>query len=823
MKILWFIFFMLILNSSNSFNLKITENGHSDLIKDLKGFKCFEWTNIEIPVRLGIDGDIECLSINGKNCIDNLKTNKDCISFINNNIRNINTLSCGLKRNKIKNKLDLLNKPNWCSKAFDYFYNKWHCKLETGIKTPIRINFETLNIECLSKSGKDCIWGDTTNEACEKANTCIKFRNKIKISNIMNNNNTLSSDKYNKEKNDNNKNDLLDEDNEKTGGNYKVINLNKNKIQEIDIDIESSKSFIGNIKNDDYFTILPCGDIYNKIWGHTGYFSPTNHWCQQGLAFFRYTDSYFCKGLSNLNYPFKLNEKGIIDLLTENGKDYTQSKSDIECLSYVINKTENKRRDLEKIEKISCKKIIMNNINEDNSNLKLCKNALNVLFLKNYNKQKIEQFKRLEIYLSRLHQKEGIVNLEKINKKDLQELNINYENVPNVINKAFESTKNFEIFYKLLKKKLQFINKINIDNHLNEDNNYKLDFFKKLLQKFNIKKIPQIFERFTKKANYKNIILYLLYTIIKNDNDIKNLIDKNNQNSKERNYNNKTIKSCENQNTLQKSFFRWNSFKKQFKVSFKNKKIKIKPKNKAISLLRRSIIKRKPMRMMIKIERKNFKSKNDSADDFKQKKNRFNRENKSIKYLNKGMNNQVEKFYKKPKSNVNQNKIKYLINNEEKNSKNKRIIICKNKRVLKRMSDKKNSSPLNNVFLPIKVLRILFIKSLKRLIKAENKRNTESLNKLIDYLIINHIDDDLFLSNIRELYFKDKIPNLKIIRLIQSYIGKENINITTINGRRETYEIRTENLIKNDKYINYFTFNTNKPFNEFFNDIIFIK
>ena len=124
-----------------------------------KQWKCFEHTGIEAAVRINKKtSKIECLSNNGKKCVQGKKALTLC--KMKGKLKAI-PLVCG--RNTLNNHDTL------CREAFAWFKytGEWICKNKTNINTPIRLAKDG-SIECLSKEGKECIWEAFNDKKCKK-------------------------------------------------------------------------------------------------------------------------------------------------------------------------------------------------------------------------------------------------------------------------------------------------------------------------------------------------------------------------------------------------------------------------------------------------------------------------------------------------------------------------------------------------------------------------------------------------------------------------------------------------------------------------------
>ena len=134
-------------------------------IDNLSGFKCYGITKLTSPIRLSKDNQVECFSLDGRKCVDNLNDEVKCREFIKTNIRKLIPFKCKQHLYKENNHL--------CHQAKLFYFKQWKCFEHTGIKAAVRINRKTGKIKCLSYNGKSCIHGK------EALNLC-RFRGKLK-------------------------------------------------------------------------------------------------------------------------------------------------------------------------------------------------------------------------------------------------------------------------------------------------------------------------------------------------------------------------------------------------------------------------------------------------------------------------------------------------------------------------------------------------------------------------------------------------------------------------------------------------------------------
>lgn len=136
----------------------------------LNGFKPNSVTGLSTPIRLNRNYEVECLSLNGKDCVfDKVQTGEQCYKFTLQNEQAIKPLVCGKMHKSIYGKEGYGEAGHWCEQGRQWFFNRWHCSDETNLPTSIRIDWKTKNVECMSSNGKYCMINDV--KACHRANT----------------------------------------------------------------------------------------------------------------------------------------------------------------------------------------------------------------------------------------------------------------------------------------------------------------------------------------------------------------------------------------------------------------------------------------------------------------------------------------------------------------------------------------------------------------------------------------------------------------------------------------------------------------------------
>ena len=86
---------------------------------DSLGFLCGHEANTKEIIRLN-DGDIECFSIDGINCLILPQSKSECVEYINIHSNNMSPISCSLDIPRLIN-LDSFKMPDWCINGRKYF------------------------------------------------------------------------------------------------------------------------------------------------------------------------------------------------------------------------------------------------------------------------------------------------------------------------------------------------------------------------------------------------------------------------------------------------------------------------------------------------------------------------------------------------------------------------------------------------------------------------------------------------------------------------------------------------------------------------------
>jgi len=339
-------------------------NNSNTLIKNLEGFKCSDQTKLEYAIRLSSTGNIECFSLDGKNCSKVPLQKDQCKNYIQKNIHKVQPISCGKQmREKIGN-TGYNIKNHWCRKGYNWYFKTWHCEPETGINTAIKINPKSFNVECISKNGRDCVWGELASKICSKANSCRKFRSNIHSLNLL-----MSNEKL-------------------------VLNANNNNSNE-------------NTKIIETLTTFACGSQHESVFGHNGYFFPHEHWCKQGYAFFRYTGQFTCKERSNLNMPVRIDSNGFIQCLTRDGKNcISDADTEEKCQALVVQATDNGRVEPNTISCGSHLRKLTGFTGFENEN-HWCRKAFNVLFKFTNDLKKIKKAREVRKNIRKIYKING--------------------------------------------------------------------------------------------------------------------------------------------------------------------------------------------------------------------------------------------------------------------------------------------------------------------------------------------------------------------------------------------------------------------------------
>jgi hypothetical protein len=328
---------------------KSLEEEHSQLEKELKGFKCFAKTKLDVAIRLSLSGDPECFSLDGKECVKGLKTHEECRKFVLNNVKNVKPISCGNEMTKISGISGYTTKGHWCKKARKFFYKKWHCPDQTGVDAILKMDLKTFKVKCYSKDKKTCLSGPEARKKCKKMK-CKKISKKkerrgkespeIKSKNSNNNkNNEKVKSKVKDHKSKKN--------NKKKGKRGKQINKATQSKKDDDLDFlqlftsEDKKNKKKNIKNNK-------NKENNKSENKENNKSENKEKnyklcerddninlgvCAKGYAYFRYTGEYICvPSDGNQSIAVELGPNGEVECLSANKKSCIGGGNEAQCL-----------------------------------------------------------------------------------------------------------------------------------------------------------------------------------------------------------------------------------------------------------------------------------------------------------------------------------------------------------------------------------------------------------------------------------------------------------------------------------------------------------
>lgn len=115
------------------------------------------------PVRINLNGLLECFSLDGKSCLASEDT---CYEQLLANYSSNKIISCPSDTSLYKNEF------SWCNAASEIFFKKWLCPQTTGLNIAVKLNTTTGNVSCLSKTGDICYTDEQAEKACIAANSC---------------------------------------------------------------------------------------------------------------------------------------------------------------------------------------------------------------------------------------------------------------------------------------------------------------------------------------------------------------------------------------------------------------------------------------------------------------------------------------------------------------------------------------------------------------------------------------------------------------------------------------------------------------------------
>ena len=85
---------------------------------------CKRQTGIHKLIRLSNDGEAECASLDGRKCIEGVRTARQCKNIILSKAARLKTLKCGEEHFRIYRKSGYFTKGHWCQKGFNLFYKR---------------------------------------------------------------------------------------------------------------------------------------------------------------------------------------------------------------------------------------------------------------------------------------------------------------------------------------------------------------------------------------------------------------------------------------------------------------------------------------------------------------------------------------------------------------------------------------------------------------------------------------------------------------------------------------------------------------------------
>jgi hypothetical protein len=298
-------------------------NFNLDLM-DINGYKCFGVTKMGIPIRLNPSGVIECFSTDGKVCTQNFNHDIQCREFVAKHKNENKPIDC--------DPVDYKNKKHWCYQAHKFFFKKWHCPDETGLKVAVKI-FENLDIKCMSNDEKKCIKGVEAMKLCKATNYSFK---------------------------------------KLFGGGGDFIFKNSNLIPKNTTNFRSSTSSENKIL---FKTILCKKEDFRK-----------GNWCARAYGYFKYNREFLCNSLTGLDIAIRLSKSGKVECLTLNGKECnTGLNSDYECYKSVHQLTEGNSVTPKTIK---CKS------KDDFIDFPWCKSAYNILYY-NLRENELHKYRKI--------------------------------------------------------------------------------------------------------------------------------------------------------------------------------------------------------------------------------------------------------------------------------------------------------------------------------------------------------------------------------------------------------------------------------------------
>jgi hypothetical protein len=280
------LFFIISTNCSERKKRQDTTQQGPDIRDLMKGFKCSLELGVEFPFRIGRDGDLECFSLDNKNCVTGFDSTKNCQNFVINNIQKVLPVQCKDDFFEKKDQIDYSTKQAWCKKVKNILGVNWSCFQQTGMEEVVRINLETMYPECLltaegtcanynsfGKCGptqlgldpatvqvKKCEWNDLTNiedNWCKRAMVYFRYTSEFFCSWINNDNQAMS---------------ILNK-----AGDIACIMADNGRECVKQNNVQNCENQTKTKKYDD-FKLIDCGKQHKALAGYVGY--ERNNWCK---------------------------------------------------------------------------------------------------------------------------------------------------------------------------------------------------------------------------------------------------------------------------------------------------------------------------------------------------------------------------------------------------------------------------------------------------------------------------------------------------------------------------------------------------------------
>lgn len=256
-------------------------------LEGLYAFKSPARTGVKYATRIGRSARVQCLSVDGEQCLDGIQTDQDVRQFLKENIDQLLPYTCKIS--------DIKNRSHWCNKARKYFFKRWRCPSETGLSVAIRMNEPSFNVLCLSENGKHCLENEQAEEACQKVNTCPITRARMKFISCGEQHKRLfGTDGYTFEYPHWCKKgfafyrytgEMVPSD-----SSFLDTPIRLSITGEVTCLTEKGKDCMWGVTGRDQMNkknnlYLACGEEYKKLFFTTG-FDKTDHWCMRGYEYF---------------------------------------------------------------------------------------------------------------------------------------------------------------------------------------------------------------------------------------------------------------------------------------------------------------------------------------------------------------------------------------------------------------------------------------------------------------------------------------------------------------------------------------------------------